>query len=318
MRPLVTWLVVGALAAIGLFAVRDAVTRTTAAETQTATSPAPAQAAPVRPPAIAGRDRLVPRLEAIQAEGALYLTDARCRRFVLSLPALRWAPAGRQPTTDCGFWSRPSAAELGIAARQVNADTIVVTSGGWSYAFEGTSPAFQPDGTLTFVRRGRLFEWTARCPPDAQIVRFEEVHEVPRCVQPIAGAPRNLKEVSWLGDRRYAAIAGPDGAASVLVVDGRGQQRLFTGVGTRVGALESSPAGGYLAARLDGTLALFRAGSPGVRPLPTTDELVLGISWSPDDRLAAIATESRVQVFRVDRPQTAVVLPLSAAAIRWR
>jgi hypothetical protein len=319
MRPALTWLVVGSLLVVGLFAARDAITKgsepvvPTAADTQPA--PPPPQGPP---PAIPGRERLVSALAGLGAQGALYLTDVRCRRFVLSLPALRWAAPGRQPT-DCGLWSRPPVeADSGIAAKQVNADTIEVTSGGWSYAFEGSAPAFKPDGTLTFVRDGRLYEWTARCPAKAQIIRFQELHDVPRCVEPISGAPRGLREVAWLAEDRYAAVAGPDGAMSVVVVGVGTERRLFTGVGTRVGALEASPAGGYVAARLDGAFALFRTASSGIRPLPRTDELVRGIAWSPDDRLAALVMESSVQVFRVTRPQRSVTLPLSVAAARWR
>jgi WD40 repeat protein len=208
--------------------------------------------------------------------------------------------------------------DTGIAARQVNADTIEVTSGGWSYAFEGSAPAFKPDGTLTFVRDGRLYEWTARCPEKARIIRFQELHDVPRCIEPVTRAPRGIREVAWLDDGRYAAVAGPDGAMSVLVVGNAGVRRLFTGVGTRVGALEASPGGGYLVARLDGAMALFRTASPGVQPLPPTGELVRGIAWSPDDRLAALVTESAVRVFPVARPNRSVALPLSVAAARWR
>jgi hypothetical protein len=316
MRPLLTWIVVGSLLVVGLFAARDAITRNSSrvVTTESETAPPP----PPGPPSIPGRERLVSGLEGLGARGALYLTDVRCRRFVLSLPALRWAATGRQPT-DCGLWARPPVeADSGIAAKQVNADTIEVTSGGWSYAFEGSAPAFKPDGTLTFVREGRLYEWTARCPEKAQIIRFQELHDVPRCVEPIAGAPRGIREVAWLTPDRYAAVAGPDGAMSVLVVgDGR-ERRLFTGVGTRVGALEASPAGSYLAARLDGAFALFRTANPGIRPLPRTDGLVRGIAWSPDDRLAALVTDSSVRVFPVARPGRSVALPLSVAAARWR
>src|SRR3954470_11095462 len=319
MRPLLTWLVVGSLLVVGLFAARDAITggsRTVtkaAADTETAPPP-PAQG----PPALPGRERLVPRLEELGAGGALYLTDVRCQRFVLSLPSLRWAASGRQPT-DCGLWARPPVeSDSGIAAKQVNADTIEVTSGGWSYAFQGSAPAFKPDGTLTFVRDGRLYEWTARCPAKARIIRFQELHDVPRCVEPITDAPHGIREVAWLADDRYAAVAGPDGAMSVLVVGDGAERRLFTGVGTRVGALEASPAGRYLAARVDGAFALFCTAAPGVRPLPRSDELVRGIAWSPDDRLAALVTESSVRVFPVGRPKRAVALPLSVAAARWR
>jgi hypothetical protein len=318
MRPLLTWLVVGALVAIGLFAARDALRggsdspRPPVAEEKAAPPNGP-------PPAIPGRPGLVAELTALGAHGALYLTDVTCRRFVLSLPTLRWTTPQGLPGADCGLWARaPVSAASGIAARQVNADTIEVTSGGWSYGFEGTSPAFKPDGTLTFVRDGRLFEWTARCPQTVEIIRFEGLHDVPRCVRLVAGAPRSIREVAWLGDRDYAAIAGPDGASSVLVVRGGRERRLFTGVGTRVGALQASPLGRFLAARLDGTLVLLRTDSAGAHVPPASGELVRSITWSPDDRVAALATERSIDIFRSGARGGVVAVPISVALVDWR
>jgi hypothetical protein len=319
MRLLVTWLVVGALVAIGLFALRDALVKDRAEGGPAETSPVLRASADTPPPAISSRAALVSNLESIRARGALYLTDAGCRRFVLSLPALHWERPGRQPATDCNVWARPPVeADSGIAATQVSAETIEVTSGGWSHAFRGTSAAFKLDGTLTFVRRGRLFEWTARCAEEAKIIRFDGLHEVPRCIEQIAGAPRMLREVAWLDDERYAAIAGPDGAASVLVVDGRRERRLFNSVGARLGALQASPGGRYLTARVDGTLALFRTDQPGIHALPPGGEPIRAITWSPDARLAAVVTETAVQVFPVGRRARGVRLPISMASARWR
>src|SRR4051794_37213162 len=163
MRPLVTWLVVGAVAVIGLFAARDALqSEGTAAEPVAPAGPAKSAArAPAGPPAIPGRVELAAELKKLGARGALYVSDATCRRFILSLPTLTWTTTRELPGSDCGLWTRqPSDADSGIAARQVNADTIEVTSGGWSFGFEGISPAFKPDGILTFVRDGRVREWT--------------------------------------------------------------------------------------------------------------------------------------------------------------
>src|SRR6185503_7569315 len=96
------------------------------------------------------------------------------------------------------------------AAREVDADSVEVSSGGWIYEFAGTEPAFKPDGILTFVRDGRLREWTGRCPETAQKVVFESLHDVPRCDRPIEGAPRDVREIAWLSVNDYAVVAGPD------------------------------------------------------------------------------------------------------------
>jgi hypothetical protein len=318
MRPLVTWILVGALLVLGLLAARDALqSDSTAARPPTTEDTIKAAGGP---PAIPGREALVPQLKEIGADGVLYVTDVSCRRFILRLPTLTWTTSRELPNSDCGLWTRqPSDADSGLAARQVNADTIEVTSGGWSFGFEGVSPAFKPDGILTFVRNGRLREWTGRCPEKARKVVFEGLHDVARCDRPVAGAPRDVREVAWLNVREYAVVAGPDGATSLEVVrDGR-TERLFNSVGARMGALEASPSGRYVVVRLDGALTLFRTDAArALRPLPANDELVRSITWSRDERLAALATDGAVAIFPSNAAGRAVRIPLSAAAVQWR
>ena len=318
MRPLATWLLVGALLVIGLLAARDALQSEGSATPQ----PTAERAVPVAagPPDIPRRTALVAELKKIGAHGVLYVTDVSCRRFILRLPTLEWTTSRELPGSDCGLWTRQSSdADSGLAARQVNADTIEVASGGWSFGFEGVSPAFKPDGILTFVRDGRLREWTGRCPDTARKVVFEGLHEVARCDRPVVGAPRDVREVAWLSVRDYAVVAGPDSATSLEVVREGRTERLFNSVGARMGALEASPSGRYVVVRLDGALTLFRTDvSPALRPVPANDELVRSITWSRDERLAALATDSSLAVFPSDAAGRAVRIPLSAATVQWR
>ena len=318
MRPLVTWLLVGALLVLGLLAARDAF------QSEGSAAPPPTTEHTVEaaggPPEIPGRTALVTQLKEIGAHGVLYVTDISCRRSILSLPTLTWTTSRELPDSDCGLWARqPGDADSGLAARQVDVDTIEVTSGGWSFGFEGISPAFKPDGILTFVRDGRLREWTGRCPEAARKVVFEGLHDVARCDRLVPGAPRDVREVAWLSIGDYAVVAGPDGATSLEVVrDGR-TERLFNSVGARMGALEASPGGRYVVVRLDGALTLFRTDmSRALRPLPAKDELVRSITWSRDERLAALATDSAVAIFPSGAAGQAVRIPLSAAAVEWR
>jgi hypothetical protein len=319
MRPLVTWILVAALLLLALFAGRDALQSNGSA----APAAAPAKEHPAGsagPPDIPGRTHLVAELKKLGADGVLYVTDVACRRFILRLPTLVWTTETELAGPDCGFWARPpSDADTGLAARQVNGETIEVTSGGWSHGFAGTSPAFKPDGTLTFVRDGRLREWTGRCPPGAEKDVFQGLHEVALCNRPVPGAPPGVREVAWLGTGDYAVLTGPDRATSLEIVrDGR-RERLFNSVGARMGALEESPGGRYVVVRLDGTLTLFRTdGPPAPRPLPASDELARSITWSGDERLAALATESSVEVFPSDAAGQAVRIPLAAMAVQWR
>jgi hypothetical protein len=317
MRPLTTWILVGALLIIGLLAARDALE----SEHTAARTPLQEDAgAPAGPPTIAGRTELAADLEELGAHGALYVTDVSCRRFVLKLPTLTWTTRTELPSPGCSVWVRPpSDADSGIAARPLEPNKVEVSSGGWTYEFTGTSPAFRADGILTFVRDGRLREWTGRCPEGAPKVVFQGLHDVARCDRPVAGAPTDIREVAWLGVGDYAVITGPDQATSLEVVREGRRERLFNSVGARMGALEPSPTGRYVVVRLDGALTLFRTdGPPAPRPLPAGDELARSITWSGDERLAALATESSVEVFPSDSAGRAVRIPLAAAAVEWR
>src|SRR6266545_1334263 len=168
MRPLGTWVVIGALALIGLFAARDALrgdeAPASSAAVQTLEERRHAPPAVARLPLIADKDRLAAELQALGAGGVLYLTDANCRRYLLGLPALVWTTEQGLPGPDCSRAGSPVVSERsGLAAEQVGAETIEVSSEIWSFRFPGFSPAFKPSGTLTFVRDGRVYEWTSAC-----------------------------------------------------------------------------------------------------------------------------------------------------------
>ena len=110
-----------------------------------------------------------------------------------------------------------------------------------------------------------------------------------------------------------ALKAGADGAEAVFA------NRRALSVTVRMGALEASPSGRYVVVRLDGALTLFRTdASRALRPLPANDELVRSITWSRDERLAALATDSAVAVFPSDAASRAVRIPLSAKTVQWR
>ena len=86
-----------------------------------------------------------------------------------------------------------------------------------------------------------------------------------------------------------------------------------------MGALEASPGGHFVVVRVDGALALFQTDSSSARrPLPVNDELVRSITWSRDELLAALATDSAVTVFASDAAGRAVRIPLSVTAVQWR
>jgi hypothetical protein len=323
MRPLGTWVVIGALALIGLFAARDALR----GDEAPASSPATKTLEKRRhaPPAVAGppqideKDRLAAELQALGAGGILYFTDANCRRYLLGLPALVWTTAQGLPGLDCPRAGRPVVSERsGLAAEQVGAETIEVSSEIWSFRFPGFSPAFRPSGTLTFVRDGRVYEWTSACPAGVATVTFQGLREIDRCPRQVRDAPALVQEVVWPGENDFAVIAGPQGVRSLLVKrDGR-MVSLFKSVGASLSGLVASPHGRYFGARVDETMFVFDSRRPGNLALPSGAERSTAVAWSPDERFTALASQSSVYIYPGDRPGRAVSLPLTAIELDWR
>jgi WD40-like Beta Propeller Repeat len=324
MRPLATWAVVGALVVLGLFALGDALHGKGAAPA--ARTVATAGGRPQFPPGFAGPPRIVSRarlagvLSALGAGGVLYLTDANCRRFLLSLPDLEWTTPQGLPGPDCTTGARPVVDErFGVSASQVAADIVEARSGDWRLRFEGNDPAFTPEGTPTFLRAGRLFEWTVQCPPGVQTISFRGVHPLDRCARPVPGAPDRLREVVWLNDHDFAAVAGQEYAPVLLVVRSGRARTLFQALGSRMGALEAAPTGRYVALRIDENLAVFDTKSAKPMLLPVgAEQKTRAIAWSPDGRYAVIASERELHVYPAPQPWKGVTIALTAVDVDWR
>ena len=123
MRPLVTWLIVGALVLVGLFAARDALRD----EPSPKAAPTPTETAPPAAglfAAIPERREHAAELREIGARGALWVLDARCRRSILQLPDLLWSARGTVPVTDCHGPAPVVDDRFGLTAFQAAPDTI--------------------------------------------------------------------------------------------------------------------------------------------------------------------------------------------------
>jgi hypothetical protein len=322
MRPLGTWVVIGALALIGLFAARDALRggHAPAVPANAATSLAKGRLALApQPPGIVSHDRLSAELRALGTEGVLYLTDADCHRFLLSLPELRWNPQGL-PGPVCPDATPDVVDErFGLEASQVKADLIEVSSVNWRFTFPGTAPAFTPEGRLTFIRGGRLWEWTVQCPPAAERTIFRGLRTLERCPSPVRGVPGRLRELFWLSGHDFVAVVGGEARSTLAVVRDGKSRTIFKAVGGRIGALETSPLGRYASVRIDGDLAVFDVVTGRPVPLPPNANGPLSaIGWSPDDRFGVVASRRSLHIYPMKRPWRGVTVPVAAVALSWR
>jgi hypothetical protein len=322
MRSLATWLVVCGLAVLGLFAARDALHDDEArpAAATVATTDGRSQSPPgfAGPPRIVSHDRVSAELRALGVEGVLYLTDADCRRFLLSLPELRLNPQGL-PGPVCPDATPDVVDErFGLEASQVEPELIEISSESWRFTFPGRAPAFTPEGRLTFIRGGRLWEWTVRCPPAAERTIFRGLRTLERCPSPVRGVRGGLRELFWLSGHDFVAVVGGKSRSTLAVVRGGKARTIVKAVGGRMGALETSPLGRYAAVRIDGDLAVFDVVTGRPVPLPPADGPLRAVAWSPDDRFGVVASRRALHVYPMRKPEQGVTLPVTAISLSWR
>lgn len=316
MRRWTTWLLVGALAALGSVAVADALRGTPKAKETGA------------PPTISVP--LIPRNEpaASAMGGVLYYTDrVDCRLRGLRLPDLVETTAPE--VGSCSFSLSPDGQTAvpggvdwsplgGLYARQEN-DAIELASpiSKQALQFPGSAPAFKPDGTFTYVRSDEVVEWTTSCPRGERLFTLPGDNATARCRRIVARVPDGpVRELAWLTNRRMALITE---GRPFLVTIREGRLHVSTGTpGHRLHDLQVSPRGTYAAARAHGggMLVIDADGRPATLP-PFLDPV--GITWSPDERWTAVATANSVFLFRTELSEARLRrLAIHAYEMAWR
>jgi hypothetical protein len=344
MRRWPTWVLVGALAALGAVAAADAL-RGDGTEVVARTKPNTATVA------------LIPRNEpaASAMSGVLHYSDARdeCRLHSLTLPDLRNpafdpSPGAPPKLRSCRFSLSPDglfglpgdaewAPEGGAYAREID-DMIELGSAASSQTlhFPGRAPAFKPDGTFTYVRDNELVEWTTSCPRGTRLFTLPGDNATARCrrvvlsprglrranVSADTSGPLILKDVAWLSDSRLVTVVGDAGISGyrehLSVIEGGrvvGVAISEFGEGLRV---EGSPRGNFVTAWFGDSLVTIRDREGDLISFPPLQR-VRALTWSPDERWTAVATAHSVFVFRTNEGEARVRrLPIQARHLAWR
>jgi hypothetical protein len=317
MRRWTTWLLLGALAALASVAVADAVRGS--AETRTAAAPT------ITVP-------LIPRNEPASSamEGVLYYSDrVDCRLRGVHLPDLRETDAPE--LGSCSFSISPDARDAfpgeaawsptgGLYARMTDGLIELGSSGSeWVLRFPGRSPAFKPDGTFTYVRGHDVVEWSTSCPRGARLFTLPADNATVRCQKTVARFRRDgpLLSLAWMSNTRMAVITKP--SEWVLTIrEGRLRTSTF-GFGRPLTDLQVSPRGSFVAARAEGRGGLLVLRPDGLAASLPSFTSPRAITWSPDERWTAVATENSVFVFRTGTGEARVRrLPIHAYQVAWR
>lgn len=328
-----TWLLVAAVAGIGVAATVDALRGgpdeppAEAAETTAEASEPVADGAPL--PSRWPR-RAAAFLEEGGARGALLVADAECAVTELELPALLVSRQGRPAcafTTSPGGWIAAAPRVLAPGAEVIarcgedDAETEILGDGSQLLArVDGCEPAWTPDGRLAVLRDGGLVVVS----PCDEAWSCEETVLDRAGLADIFGrnpwsfrAPE-LTAVAWLSRATYAALVrDPEqGLSAIAVLNGSDLVGGPPFVYEDLQSLRASPQGSFAATRV-GERGLVVVDSTGSF-VGTTFRAASGIAWSPDERWTAYATAEGVWVVRTGRGNRPLLLPLSAVDVAWR
>ena len=277
---------------------------------------------PPRDVNLSDRDALAGRLRTDNASGVLYFVDSACRLHALRLPSLAATAAPRDG--GCRALVSPASAPPGwslwprntpLAARcDEHRRVIVSASAGPSLPMiGGCSPAWRPDGSMTYIRRGAIVQFprTGR----AQVLRSKSQ---------LAGALERLpalrgmsgwqaSRVAWLSPARFAVVASNGSRTVLAVFSGRRIVALKPRVPSRVIELRGSPRGNYVVL---GTASGVRVYDARRRDLPRVRRfgMLVSVAWSIDERWLAIAQQQEVLLVG---PHGSIVLPLQALDLAW-
>jgi hypothetical protein len=137
-----------------------------------------------------------------------------------------------------------------------------------------------------------------------------------------ASGPLTLKAIAWLTNARLVTVVGDAGTTGYrehisVIVGGQavGPTLSEFGDGLRI---EASPRGNYFTAWFGDSLVTIRDRNADLITFPPLTRVV-AVTWSPDERWTAAATEHSVFVFRTNEGEARLRrLPIEARDLAWR
>jgi hypothetical protein len=306
-----TWLVLAAVLAVAAAAVADALHGSLTSDAH------PAAETAVR--------RIVPPGVPAGFMGSVFFSDPSdgCRLHTLQLAG--FTDAVPPASHDCRFSLSPDGTRAapagsswsplgGVVAVPGAGDFVLRSASGQTVEVRGSAPAFKPDGTLTYLRDGKLVEWTIRCSPRRRLFTLPGDNATARCIRVVY--PRPLTSAVWFSATRFAAITR---TSRLLIVDSRRVVVRAHLLPHRTAVLSISPRHTDASIWIGGELFGTFDANGGQVTMPALAG-VRALAWSPSERWALLATErDSVYLFR---PATGDArlrrLDIRARDLAWR
>jgi hypothetical protein len=271
---------------------------------------------------LANRNDLAGQLRRDDVGGVLYFVDSKCRLHALRLPSLAAAPAPR--AGGCRALVSPAFAPPGwslwprdtpLAAHCDRHRRVVVSAaaGPSLPMIGGCAPAWRPDGSMTYIRRGAIVQFprTGR----AQVLRSRtQLADALESMPALHGSSGwRARRVAWLGPARFAILASTGSRSVLAVFSGRRIVAVRSSPPSDAVELRGSPRGNYVVLGSPSGLRVYDARRRDLPRIRRFGSLV-SVAWSTDERWSAVA--SRKHILLVG-PHTRVVLPLHALDLAW-
>jgi hypothetical protein len=280
------------------------------------------QAAVVRGVALGDRALLTAQLQIDGVDGVLYFVDPKCRLRALRLPSLAAAPAPRD--AGCRALVSPSSAPPGwslwprdtpLAAHCASRRVIVSATAGPSLPMiGGCSPAWRPDGSMTYIRRGAIVQFPRVGRAQVLRSRNQLAAALERLPALRESSGWRASRIAWLGSTRFAVLASNRLRTVAAVFSGRRIVAFRARVPGGATDLRASPRGRYVVLRSAHGIDLYNARQadfPRVRSFGRA----VSVAWSSDERWLAVASGSKITLSGPRNHR--VVLPLQALDLAW-
>jgi hypothetical protein len=340
MRRRATWLLLCAVAGLGLAAAVDAF-RGPSSEG----AGRPPTSSPTRTPSV--------EVTADELRGVLYYTDEDCRIRGIELPELT-PVSPRIEWNECAFSLAPSGNWASAAGTTWHANSstwafesegsIVFAAQDEFFSFEGSAPAFGRSSSLAFFRDGevRVLEpacvragpgtWAGRNEVDRCSRTLLRAADLRRAARKHPNTPESarflrsvrVQEAAWLDQERLVVLLALDirfvgRYEEIAVFEGPRIVEVIVGLGARFSGLRVSPRGRYFGVRTEnpeGILLFDRDGGTLTLPFGLQPH---AFAWSPGESWTAVAARGSVYVFRTGNPPLRVRrLGITAADLAWR